>query len=102
MVECPWTNPSPEMNGIISYRDVSADINEPFFKEMAETAKKAGFRLHVHFPRLVADTGECVTDGGMGIKFSSFKTRKSPWVNAYIEKAPDGKYRLSNRYTLTF
>ncbi len=57
--------------------------------------------MHIHFPQLVADTGECVAKGGMSVKFSSFKTRKSTWINAYIEKAPDGKYRLSNKFTLT-
>lgn len=60
-----------------------ADDNDPTVQEMRETAKKSGLKLRLWWPGIA---------GTMDFRMDR--------VNAHIEKAPDGKWRVGNRFNL--
>lgn len=68
-----------------SIEDVSlADPNDLTIQEMKKVAEDNGLKLRIFWPSRSAGTMDYRTDR----------------VNAYIEKAPDGKYRVSNKFSI--
>jgi hypothetical protein len=60
-----------------------ADDKDPTVQEMRDAAKEAGLKLRLWWPGIA---------GTMDFRMDR--------VNAHIEKAPDGKWRVSNRFDL--
>ena len=70
--------------GTVTFTDVSlADENDPTIREMEKLAKKNGVTLRIEW------TGKM-----------SLIDHKDDRVNVFIEKAPDGKWRISNRFEI--
>lgn len=64
---------------------------------MADTAKKEGLKLLVHFKNGTVFTRDLYS---LDEVFNDLKTPVANRVNAYAEEGADGKYRITSTFTL--